>query len=54
MNKVKEEVIKVLSIIEESINVNCPDEGKIKEIEETKSYIINNLNNKEENKIGDQ
>lgn len=52
MNNLKEEIIKVLNVIEESIETNCPDEQKIKQIENTKNYIVNN-DNKEE-KIEEQ
>lgn len=45
MNNIKNDVINVLDVIKESMELNCPDEQeKILEVEKTKAYIINNLN----------
>lgn len=45
MSNVKNEVVNVLNVIKESLELNCPDDKeKILEVEKTKDYIINNLN----------
>lgn len=45
MSNIKSEVVNVLDVIKESLELNCPeDEEKILDVEKTKDYIINNLN----------
>ena len=45
MSDLKKEILNILNVIKESLELNCPDEKeKILEIEKTKDYIINNLN----------
>lgn len=45
MSNVKNEVVNALDVIKESLELNCPDDKeKILEVEKTKDYIINNLN----------
>jgi len=51
MSEIKQEVLNILDVIESSTKLYCPEEiEKINDIEATKQYI-NNLKNKEKDKV---
>jgi len=46
MSDIKEEVLDVFNVIEDSMKLNCPDDiQKLNEINETKQYIENLIAN---------
>lgn len=51
MNSIREEVIQVLDVLEESVKLNCMEEEyKTQEIKETKDYILSQFSKCIENK----